>query len=159
MRDGSDRALSHGDDRTGPGRAPAPPPARGDPVHPMPGAGGGPSPQTEANDPRAAQLAGEKGPGQEKEAGGHGPAPPIADAGPGQGVEGDARCSAAAPLTVETDGSGSLATLQSSFSASSVVQGPAHDAAQARLLHGSPNWVKYCVILHGIIQNTITLYL
>lgn len=123
-------------------RDPALRPARGVPVHPTPGAGGGPSPPTEANDPRVAQLAGEKGPGRETVDGARGRAPLTAGAGQGHGVGGGGRCSAAAPLTGETGGSASRVTLLSSFYASSGAPGPAHGAAQARLLHGSLNWVK-----------------
>lgn len=109
----------------------------------MPVGGGGPSPQTEASGPRAAPQAGGKGPGQETEAGDHDLVLLIVDAGLVQGVEGGAQCFAAVRLIDGTDGKGNLATLQFSFSANSVVQDPGQDAAQARLLHVSLNWVKH----------------
>lgn len=148
MRGASARDLNHEGGPTAHGRVPAPRPARGDPVRPMPGAGGGPSPPREANGPRAAQLAAEKGPGQETEAGAPGRAPQTAAAGRGQGVAGGGQCFAAAPLTAETDGSASPVTLLSLFYASSGALGPARAAARARLLHGSLNWVIKIVIIN-----------
>lgn len=109
----------------------------------MPVGGGGPSLQTEASGQRAAPLGGGKGPGQETEAGDQDLVLLIAGVGLVQGVEGGARCFAAARLIDGTDGKGNLATLQFSFCANSVVPGPGQDGAQARLLHGSLNWVKY----------------
>lgn len=126
-------------------------PARGDPVHPMLVEGGGPSPPTEANGLKAAPPAGGKGPGQETGAGDHGLVLRIADAGLVLGVEGGAQFSAAAPLIGGTGGKGNQATLRFSSCANSVVQGPGRDAAPARLLHGSLNWVKHFAGTHLIV--------
>lgn len=135
------RAPSHGQESTGPG--PALQPARGGHVRPTLVEGGGPSPQTEASGPKAAPQAEGKGPGQETGAGGHGLVLLIAGAGLVLGVEGGARFSAAVPSIDGTGGKGNQATLQFSSCANSVVQGPGRDAAQARLLHGSLNWVRH----------------
>lgn len=126
---------------TGPGLALRP--GRGGRVHRTPAGGGGPSPRTAASGPGAVPRGGGKGRGQGTEAGAPGPVLQIADAGLVPGVAGGGQCFGVVLSIGETDGRESLATLQFSFSENSGALDLGRGEVQARLLHGSLNWVKH----------------
>lgn len=135
------RGPSPDPEPTGPGLAPRL--ARGGRVHRTPAGGGGPSPRTEASAPGADPQGGGKGRGPGTEAGAPGPDRQIADAGLGPGAAGGGRCFGVVLSIGGTDGRGSLATLQFSFSENSGALDPGRGEVQARRLRGSLNWVNW----------------
>lgn len=147
----SGRGPSPAKEATGPGLALQP--GKGGRVPRTHAGGGGPSPQTEASGPGAVPLGGGKGQGRGTEAGAPDPVPQIAGAGLAPGVAAGGRCFGVVPSTGETGGRESRATLRFSFSVNSGAPDPGHGEAQARLLRGSPNWVKYFPPRLAVIVN------